>query len=145
MEGFTEPSSTHVSPKSTDLTTGGNFAEYGNVDNTYFNEYSDEFGHDGDAIGKMKNIEEIDQRFFKPLLENIDSSKVAIIISADHSTPCINKGHSDDPVPVLVSGDFIKNDGTTRMTEEQAKKGSIGLLQGADVVTTALNLIKSQI
>ena len=104
----------------------------------------DEFGHDGDAIGKMKNIEEIDQRFFKTLVENIDSSKVAIIISADHSTPCINKGHSDDPVPVLVSGDFIKNDGTTRMTEEQAKKGSIGLLQGAKVVAKALELIKSQ-
>jgi 2,3-bisphosphoglycerate-independent phosphoglycerate mutase len=105
----------------------------------------DEFGHDGDAIGKMKNIEEIDQRFFKTLVENIDSSKVAIIISADHSTPCINKGHSDDPVPVLVSGDFIKNDGTTRMTEEQAKKGNIGMLQGAEVVSKALELIKSQI
>jgi len=105
----------------------------------------DEFGHDGDAIGKTKNIEEIDRRFFKTLLENIDSSKIAILISADHSTPCINKGHSDDPVPVLVSGDFLKKDGTTRMTEEQAKKGSIGLLQGAEVVTTALNLIKSQI
>ena len=105
----------------------------------------DEFGHDGDAIGKMKNIEEIDNRFFKTLLENIDSDKVAIVISADHSTPCINKGHSDDPVPVVVSGNFIKNDGTTRMTEEQAKKGSIGLLQGADVVNTSLNLIKSQI
>ncbi len=105
----------------------------------------DEFGHDGDAIGKMKNIEEIDNRFFKTLLENIDSDKVAIVISADHSTPCINKGHSDDPVPVLVSSNFIKNDGTTRMTEEQAKKGSIGLLQGADVVNTALDLIKSQI
>ena len=105
----------------------------------------DEFGHDGDAIGKTKNIEEIDRRFFKTLLENIDSSKVAILISADHSTPCINKGHSDDPVPVLVSGDFLKKDGTTRMTEEQAKKGSIGLLHGAEVVSTALNLIKSQI
>ena len=105
----------------------------------------DEFGHDGDAIGKMKNIEEIDQRFFKTLVENIDSSKVAIIISADHSTPCINKGHSDDPVPVVVSGDFIKNDGTTRMTEKQAKKGSIGLLQGAEVVSKSLELIKSQI
>jgi len=104
----------------------------------------DEFGHDGDAVGKTKNIEEIDQRFFKTLVENIDASKVAIIISADHSTPCINKGHSDDPVPVLVSGDFIKNDGTTRMTEEQAKKGSIGLLQGAEVVPKALELIKSQ-
>ncbi len=104
----------------------------------------DEFGHDGDAVGKMKNIEEIDQRFFKTLVENIDSSKVAIIISADHSTPCIYKGHSDDHVPILVSGDFIKNDGTTRMTEEQAKKGSIGLLQGAEVVSKSLELIKSQ-
>ena len=105
----------------------------------------DEFGHDGDAIGKMKNIEEIDQRFFKTLVENIDSSKVVIIISADHSTPCINKGHSDDPVPVVVSADCIKNDGTTRMTEEQAKKGSIGLLQGAEVMTKSLELIRSQI
>jgi 2,3-bisphosphoglycerate-independent phosphoglycerate mutase len=105
----------------------------------------DEFGHDGDAIGKMKNIEEIDRRFFKTLLENIDPNKVAIVISADHSTPCINKGHSDDPVPILVSGKFIKNDGTTRMTEKQAKKGSIGLIQGADVVKTSISLIKSQI
>ena len=104
----------------------------------------DEFGHDGDAIGKMKNIEEIDERFFKTLLENIDSSKVAIVISADHSTPCINKGHSDDPVPVLISADFIKNDGTTRMTEDQAKKGSIGLIQGAEVIETSLKSIKSQ-
>jgi 2,3-bisphosphoglycerate-independent phosphoglycerate mutase len=31
----------------------------------------DEFGHDGDAIGKMKNIEEIDQRFFKTLVQQI--------------------------------------------------------------------------
>lgn len=104
----------------------------------------DEFGHDGDAIGKMKNIEEIDKRFFGTLLDNIDSSKVAVVISADHSTPCINKGHSDDPVPLLVSGNFIKKDGTTRFTEAEAKKGIIGLIEGAEVVTTALNLIKSQ-
>ena len=46
---------------------------------------------------------------------------------------------------MIVSADFIKNDGTTRMTEEQAKKGSIGLLQGSEVVTKAIELIKSQI
>lgn len=104
----------------------------------------DEFGHDGDAIGKMKNIEEIDQRFFKTLVENIDSNKVAIVVSADHSTPCINKGHSDDPVPVLVSAEFIKGDSSNRMTEKEADKGEIGLIAGADVVSTALELIKSQ-
>jgi len=103
----------------------------------------DEFGHDGDAIGKMKNIEEIDSRFFGTLLDNIDTRKVSIVISGDHSTPCINRGHSDDPVPVLVSGDSVKKDGTTRFTEEEAKKGKIGLLAGADVIKTALKLIKS--
>ena len=105
----------------------------------------DEFGHDGDAKGKMQNIEEIDQRFFGTLLDNIDSSKVAVIVSADHSTPCINKGHSDDPVPLLVSGDFIKDDGTIRYTEKEAKKGHVGLLEGAQVVKTSLELIKSGI
>jgi len=102
----------------------------------------DEFGHDGDAIGKMKNIEEIDRRFFGTLLDNIDTSKVAVVISADHSTPCINRGHSDDPVPILVSGDFIKDDGTLRVTENEAKKGGIGLIEGAQVVNTVLDLIK---
>ncbi|MFQ5573181.1 MAG: alkaline phosphatase family protein [Nitrosopumilaceae archaeon] len=102
----------------------------------------DEFGHDGDAIGKMKNIEEIDRRFFGTLLENIDTSRVAVVISADHSTPCINRGHSDDPVPILVSGDSIKDDGTVRVTENEAKKGGIGLIEGAQVVKTSLDLIK---
>lgn len=102
----------------------------------------DEFGHDGDAVGKMKNIEEIDQRFFGTLLDIIDTSKVSVVISGDHSTPCINRGHSDDPVPALISGDAVKKDGTTRFTEEQAKKGKIGLLAGSDVIRTAIGLMK---
>jgi len=104
----------------------------------------DEFGHDGDAIGKMKNIEEIDQRFFGTLLENINTEKIVVMISADHSTPCINKGHSDHPVPLLISGNQIKNDGSQRFTESDGVKGEIGLLEGAQVVNTALDIIKSQ-
>ena len=103
----------------------------------------DEFGHDGDAIGKMKNIEEIDKRFFGTLLDNIDISKTAVMISADHSTPCIHKGHSDDPVPLLISGDMITNDHTQRFTEEEGKKGVIGLIEGAQVVKTAIGLFKT--
>jgi len=104
----------------------------------------DEFGHDGDAQGKMENIEEIDKRFFGTLLDNIDSSKVAVIVSADHSTPCINKGHSADPVPLLISGDMITNDDTQRFIEIEAKKGRIGLIDGAQVITTGIDVIKSQ-
>jgi len=103
----------------------------------------DEFGHDGDAIGKMKNIEEIDKRFFGTLLDHIDVSKVAVMISADHSTPSIHKGHSADPVPVLISGDMITNDDTQRFTEAEAKKGAIGLIEGAQVVKTGIELFKT--
>ena len=104
----------------------------------------DEFGHDGDAQGKMENIEEIDKRFFGTLLDNIDSSKVAVIVSADHSTPCINKGHSADPVPLLISGDMVTNDDTQRFTEIEAKNGRIELIDGAQVITTGIDVIKSQ-
>jgi 2,3-bisphosphoglycerate-independent phosphoglycerate mutase len=103
----------------------------------------DEFGHDGDAIGKMKNIEEIDKRFFGTLLDQIDVSKIAVMISADHSTPCIYKRHSDDPVPLLISGDMIANDDAQRFTEAEAKKGAIGLIEGAQVVKTAIDFFKT--
>jgi len=103
----------------------------------------DEFGHDGDAIGKMKNIEEIDKRFFGTLLDHIDVSKVAVMISADHSTPSIHKGHSADPVPLLISGDMITNDDTQRFTEAEAKNGAIGLIEGAQVVKTGIDLFKT--
>ena len=103
----------------------------------------DEFGHDGDAIGKMKNIEEIDKRFFGTLRDNIDATKIAVMISADHSTPCINKGHSDDPVPLLISGDMITNDNSQRFTENDGKNGMIGLIEGAQVVKTGIDLFKT--
>lgn len=103
----------------------------------------DEFGHDGDAIGKMKNIEEIDERFFGTLLDHVDVSKIAIMISADHSTPSIHKGHSDDPVPLLISGNMITNDDTQRFTEIEAKKGAIGLIDGVQVVKTGIDLFKT--
>jgi len=102
----------------------------------------DEFGHDGDALGKMKNIEEIDERFFGTLMNNIDSSKIAVIICADHSTPCIKKGHSDDPVPLLISGDMVKNDDSERYTEIYAKNGRIGLIQGAQVIKKSIDIIQ---
>ena len=49
------------------------------------------------------------------------------------------KGHSDDPVPLLISGDMIANDDAQRFTEAEAKKGAIGLIEGAQVVKTAID------
>jgi 2,3-bisphosphoglycerate-independent phosphoglycerate mutase len=101
----------------------------------------DEFGHDGNARGKKKNIEDIDRRFFGTLMQKLNKMDAAIVVSGDHSTPCIKKGHSDDPVPLLVSGSRVKQDGSARFTENYAKRGRLGLLMGADVLPTAIKMV----
>jgi len=100
----------------------------------------DEFGHDGDATGKKKNIEEIDKSFFGTLKKELKKD-TSIVVSGDHSTPCIKKGHSDDPVPLLISGTKIENDGSARFTENYGRRGSLGLLMGATVLPTAIKMV----
>jgi 2,3-bisphosphoglycerate-independent phosphoglycerate mutase len=100
----------------------------------------DEFGHDGDARGKKKNIEDIDRRFFGTLKQDLKMD-AAIVVSGDHSTPCIKKGHSDDPVPLLVSGSRVKQDGSARFTETYGKRGRLGLMMGVDVLPTAIEMV----
>ena len=97
----------------------------------------DEFGHDGDAWGKKKSIEDIDKRFFANLL-GIDA---AVIISGDHSTPCIKKGHSADPIPLLISHNKLDSNGSNRFTEHYAKLGSLGELMGYQVLTKAIEVL----
>jgi 2,3-bisphosphoglycerate-independent phosphoglycerate mutase len=105
----------------------------------------DEFGHDGDAKGKKRNLEEIDKRFFAVLAKELEAIKNPIIVvSGDHSTPCIKKAHSDDPVPLLISGKSIKQDASARFTEGYGKRGSLGLLMGADVISTALKMASNR-
>lgn len=104
----------------------------------------DEFGHDGDAFGKKASIEEIDRLFFGPLLDRIDLEHTAVVVSADHSTPCISKAHSADPVPLLVSGIQTRPDSTTRMTESQARQGRMGILPGFEVLTAAIDIMRAQ-
>lgn len=64
----------------------------------------DEPGHDGDAVRKKEIIESLDEHFFGPLLDGLDLTRARLLVTADHATPCILKGHSDDPVPVLLVG-----------------------------------------
>ena len=59
----------------------------------------DESGHDGDASGKKKNIEEIDKRFFVNLTNRLKVNDPTIVISGDYSTPCIQKVDSDALFP----------------------------------------------
>jgi 2,3-bisphosphoglycerate-independent phosphoglycerate mutase len=89
----------------------------------------DEPAHDGNFKLKAQMIETIDQHFFGRLLSKINLNSYVVCVTADHSTPCKLKAHSDDPVPLLISGDRIKGDKTEKFSEKQCKQGSLGLLE----------------
>lgn len=90
----------------------------------------DEPGHDGDCAGKRASIERIDQEFFGSLPAAAGDWLLAV--TADHATPCDLRGHSADPVPLLITGSG--SDGRPRFTEEEAAQGSLGMLRGTDIL-----------
>ena len=103
----------------------------------------DEPGHDGDFERKAKIISEIDKFFFGELLSRIDLKETLICVTADHSTPCSLKGHSDDPVPLLIAGGNIKPDGITKFSEKTCKNGSLGLLKhGTELIPMLMKILK---
>jgi 2,3-bisphosphoglycerate-independent phosphoglycerate mutase len=93
----------------------------------------DEPGHDGDFDGKRKSIEDIDAGFFGGLQ---DLTSKIVCVTADHSTPCTAKGHTDDPVPLLVVGPGVESDGSKRFTESYAMKGKLGkIMHGYSILS----------
>jgi 2,3-bisphosphoglycerate-independent phosphoglycerate mutase len=95
----------------------------------------DEPGHDGNALLKREVIEAIDRSFFGPFLEGLDLGRVRIAVTADHATPAILRGHSDDPVPLLLVGAGVPSAGrSAKFGEESAAAGTLGRLRGADVL-----------
>jgi len=102
----------------------------------------DEPAHDGDYEHKKESIEAIDKYFFGQLLPNIDIDNTIITVTADHSTPCELKAHSDDPVPLMISGTGFRSDGLEAFSERNSKKGSLGALQGHELMNLFIRYIK---
>jgi 2,3-bisphosphoglycerate-independent phosphoglycerate mutase len=97
----------------------------------------DEPGHDGNARLKQEIVEAIDASFFGPFMSGLDWSRTRIAVTADHSTPCIRKGHSDDPVPLLLVGaDVPRPSGTDplKFGDSKSAHGRLGTRRGNEVL-----------
>jgi len=88
----------------------------------------DEPGHDGNFNLKTQLIATVDKHFVGNMLQKINLEDHVICVTADHSTPCKLKAHSDDPVPLLISGNKIQADKVQKFSEKECKKGELGIL-----------------
>jgi 2,3-bisphosphoglycerate-independent phosphoglycerate mutase len=103
----------------------------------------DEPGHDGDFKLKSELLSVVDKHFVGEMLQDINLEDHIICITADHSTPCKLKAHSDDPVPVLISGDKLQADLVQRFSEKDCKMGELGVLtQGTELIPKLVNYLK---
>lgn len=102
----------------------------------------DEPAHDGNFQKKKESIEAIDKFFFGSLIPKINLQDFIIAVTADHSTPCKLKSHSADPVPLLIAGGSVKPDGTMSFSEKAARLGSLGELNGQEILPLLVNTAK---
>jgi 2,3-bisphosphoglycerate-independent phosphoglycerate mutase len=98
--------------------------------------------HDGDYEGKLASIEAIDSVFFARLLEGVDLSRSLIGVTADHSTSCRRKAHTDGPVPLLVAGRGVSSDAVQTYGERASRKGALGHLKGTEIMPNLVALAR---
>jgi 2,3-bisphosphoglycerate-independent phosphoglycerate mutase len=100
--------------------------EYDNYDYFFIHyKYTDMYGEDGNFAAKKKAIEDFDAAL--PIL--LRKRPDVLAITGDHSTPCVVKGHSWHPQPVLLNSALCGSDKLDRFTETGANSGSLGLFE----------------
>jgi len=97
---------------------------------------TDSFGHDGDFEGKKRMIEKVD----KYIISKLKDRKINIIVTGDHSTPCVRKEHSGHPVPILIREIGGRVDTVTSFGERACMKGGLGHINGSDIMNIILNI-----
>ncbi|MFA5374715.1 MAG: 2,3-bisphosphoglycerate-independent phosphoglycerate mutase [Dehalococcoidia bacterium] len=95
---------------------------------------TDSAGEDGDFARKVSVIEEVDREL--PML--IDLKPDVIVVTADHSTPALLKGHSWHPVPFLLCSKWCRRDDVQEFSESACVHGALGVFPATDIIPLAL-------
>jgi len=95
---------------------------------------TDSYGEDGNWEGKVKVIEEFD----KNLPKILELKPSVLVITGDHSTPSVLKGHSWHPVPVLLKSDYVLGGTSQRFTERECLKGELGIFPAKKLINLML-------
>jgi 2,3-bisphosphoglycerate-independent phosphoglycerate mutase len=103
---------------------------------------TDQAGEDGDFTGKVAALE----RFDAALPDLLALRPDVLVVTGDHATPAILRGHGWQPVPALLASAYAPPGGARRFTERDCAAGTLGLLPAQDlmplVMANALRLTK---
>jgi len=95
---------------------------------------TDSYGEDGNFDKKVEIIEELDRHV--PTLLALEPD--VIVVTGDHSTPAVLKGHSWHPCPFLLWSKYCRSDGAERFTERECARGSLGRFPAVEAMALML-------
>ncbi len=95
---------------------------------------ADSAGEDGDFERKVRVIEQVD----KALPGLINMQPDVIVVTGDHSTPALLKGHSWHPVPVLLYSKWCRPDRVKEFSESACILGGLGHLSATQIMPLAM-------
>ena len=95
---------------------------------------ADSAGEDGDFLRKLRIIEEVDSAL--PQLLNLKPD--VIVVTGDHSTPAMLKGHSWHPVPVMIYSQWCRPDKVEKFSESTCIYGGLGRIHATDIMPLAM-------
>ncbi len=83
---------------------------------------TDTLAEDGNYIGKAEFLEKVDKQ-----IALFDKFEGTLVVTSDHSTCSLLKGHCDRKIPLLVHGKG--SDKSERFTEKECEKGELGVIE----------------
>jgi 2,3-bisphosphoglycerate-independent phosphoglycerate mutase len=96
--------------------------------------WTDSAGEDGDFNRKVKVLEQVDAAL--PALLSLEPD--VLVVTGDHSTPAVLKGHSWHPVPVLVASKYCRHDRVREFSETAFISGGLGRLCAMQIMPLAM-------
>jgi len=95
---------------------------------------TDAAGHTGDFAEKVRQLEIVDA-----MMPRIEALKPEVlIVTGDHSTPCIHKEHSWHPVPTIIRSPLALGRSDAKLTERSLMVGDLGVFHATDLIPLAL-------
>ncbi len=95
---------------------------------------TDSAGEDGDFDRKVRIIEQID----RALPSLISMQPDVIVVTGDHSTPALIRGHSWHPVPVLLYSKWCRSDKVSEFSESACILGGLGRFPATQIMPLAM-------
>jgi 2,3-bisphosphoglycerate-independent phosphoglycerate mutase len=101
-------------------------------------EAPDEMGHEGNLAGKIKAIEDFDEKVVGTVLKGIQElGDVRVMVLSDHPTPLIMRTHAADPSPFAIYSTILGENRRSGLSYGETMAKTSGL-----IVSPGYNLMK---